>query len=175
VVADTHYRTHKYLSAMARAVPCVSFKWILMCIKMNECVPHDDFMLPAGESLEQQKLIDWHSKGPRLLQGKNVMVYTTNRPGTQGVLDFVQIWKPLVGCMGVGNAIDAMPSADDESRLDLLLTDATCTEDVLAEAARRNAPAVSSEWLIQAIITGELPVFDAHEKYNYAYVEPPRD
>ena len=57
-------------------------------------------------------------------------------------------------------------------KLDLLLTDSSCNEEMLATAGRLKAPAVSSEWLIQAIITGKLPSFDAHEKYAYNYTEP---
>lgn len=50
-----------------------------------------------------------HGRGPTLLKNKTVMVYTMNRPGTVGTLDFVQIWVPLVKCMGA-NAITQLPA-----------------------------------------------------------------
>ncbi len=56
--------------------------------------------------------------------------------------------------------------------LDMLLTDASCTEDFLEEAKNYGAFAVSSEWLIQAIISGRKPDAESHQKYRYDYVEP---
>ncbi len=61
----------------------------------------------------------------------------------------------------------------DEQRLDVLLTDASCPNSLLAETRAVGAAAVSSEWLIQAIITGRRPHTEAHEKYRYDYVEQP--
>uniref|UniRef100_A0A914W0C1 BRCT domain-containing protein n=1 Tax=Plectus sambesii TaxID=2011161 RepID=A0A914W0C1_9BILA len=56
-------------------------------------------------------------------------------------------------------------------KLDVLLTDASCRVEVLNEAKALNAIAVSSEWLIQAIIMGECPTVDGHERYRYDYTE----
>ncbi len=61
----------------------------------------------------------------------------------------------------------------DEQRLDVLLTDASCPDSLLAKVRSIGAAAVSSEWLIQAIITGHRPDADAHEKYKYDYIERP--
>lgn len=57
--------------------------------------------------------------------------------------------------------------------VDILLTDATCSPAQLQAAEARGAKAVSSEWLIQAIITGRQPRPDGHKKYEYDYVEAP--
>lgn len=52
-----------------------------------------------------------------------------------------------------------------------MLTDASCPANVLSEAEAMGASAVSSEWLIQAIITGKKPDPKAHAKYKYDFVE----
>lgn len=31
LVADTHYRTHKYLFALAASIPCIHFSWLKEC------------------------------------------------------------------------------------------------------------------------------------------------
>lgn len=32
LIADTFYRTHKYLCALSLSVPCVNYKWIQECV-----------------------------------------------------------------------------------------------------------------------------------------------
>uniref|UniRef100_A0A915HJP8 BRCT domain-containing protein n=1 Tax=Romanomermis culicivorax TaxID=13658 RepID=A0A915HJP8_ROMCU len=59
LVADQFYRTHKYLSALVRAVPCVSHMWIFECCKENQFLHPTIFMLPAGRSLENNQVMKW--------------------------------------------------------------------------------------------------------------------
>lgn len=33
LIADTYYRTHKYLTALSLSIPTVSFKWIEKCVE----------------------------------------------------------------------------------------------------------------------------------------------
>jgi hypothetical protein len=33
LIADTYYRTHKYLCALSMSIPCVSFKWVQECVE----------------------------------------------------------------------------------------------------------------------------------------------
>lgn len=173
LVADQYYRTHKYLSALARAVPCVSHMWIHDCCQAGQLLQHNNYMLPAGQSLETNQIIEWHNKCPQLLANKKIFVYTENRPTNPGALDFVQIWAPLVKCMG-SQLLESLPQAEDEdSHVDILLTDISCPNSVLAQATSLGANAVSSEWLIQAIITGRMPEPNGHLKYRYDYVEKP--
>lgn len=170
LVADTHYRTHKYLSALARAIPCVSHVWIHNCCAANQVQETKNYMLPAGVSLEKEQLIEWHAECPKLLKDQTVIVHTENRPAPRvASLDFVQIWAPLVRCMGA-RVITQLP--EDDAPVDVLLTDASCTPEFLEEAQARGATPVSSEWLIQTIIAGEQPEPEAHVKYRYDYVEP---
>lgn len=61
--------------------------------------------------------------------------------------------------------------SESEENIDIMLTDATCSPEQFQAAAQRGARAVSSEWLIQAIITGRQPRADGHKKYEYDYVE----
>uniref|UniRef100_A0A915KMI1 BRCT domain-containing protein n=1 Tax=Romanomermis culicivorax TaxID=13658 RepID=A0A915KMI1_ROMCU len=172
LIADQFYRTHKYLSALARAVPCVSHMWIHDCCNKETSLPFENYILPAGQSLETSQIIEWHNDCPTLLSGMRVFVYTENRPTNPGALDFVQIWAPLVRCMGA-TLLDDLPDAEDGNHVDILLTDISCPDHVLSKAAKLGAQAVSSEWLIQAIITGQRPQPTAHQKYRYDFAEQP--
>ncbi|VDL67393.1 unnamed protein product [Nippostrongylus brasiliensis] len=51
LVSDTHYRTHKYLAALVRAMPCVSHEWIYTCLNEKKLVDYKSFLLPSGVSI----------------------------------------------------------------------------------------------------------------------------
>jgi len=74
----------------------------------------------------------------------------------------------MVAAMGA-ELLQAMPKPGE--KLDYLLTDATCPLAVVEQAKELGAHAVSSEWLIQAIVAGEVPKSGGHEKYAYDYQE----
>ncbi|KHN71758.1 Tumor suppressor p53-binding protein 1 [Toxocara canis] len=166
LIADTHYRTHKYLSALARSVPCVRHQWIRDCVDQNKLLEYDDYMLPAGVSLLTNKIVPWHANNGQLLEGKRVLLSTRNfYPETQ-MPNFSEIWAPLIQQMGA-TVVDRMPP----DGVDILLTDASCPDEVLAEARSFNAIIVSSEWIIQSIIHGSLPDPTAHERFQYNFVD----
>ncbi|VDP10822.1 unnamed protein product [Soboliphyme baturini] len=171
LIADKFYRTHKYLSALVFAVPCVSHIWIHNCVSEKKLLDYKNYVLPAGLSLETGRIVEWHSECPHLLDGLTIHVHTENHPNNLAALDFVQIWAPLLKCMG-GEVLPIMPDpSDPRSKLDILLTDASCTKELLGVAEKLGADVVSSEWLIQAIITGERPVASNNVKYRFDYVE----
>lgn len=75
LISDTHYRTHKYLAALVRAMPCVSHEWIYTCLNevgsapvlgrhyghnrsysilayfQKKLVDYKPFLLPSGVSI----------------------------------------------------------------------------------------------------------------------------
>uniref|UniRef100_A0A1I8F060 BRCT domain-containing protein n=1 Tax=Wuchereria bancrofti TaxID=6293 RepID=A0A1I8F060_WUCBA len=162
LIADTHYRTHKYLTALARSIPCVSNQWISDCAKENKLLDHMKYMLPAGVSLLTGDMKPWHSNNGTLLSGKRVFISSNNV--FYDMPNFSQIWTPIINHMG-GTVVPVIP----EEGLDILLTDASCTEEILNTARSQGATVVSSEWIIQAIIHGSLPAPEAHERFQYDY------
>uniref|UniRef100_A0A0N5AVB3 BRCT domain-containing protein n=1 Tax=Syphacia muris TaxID=451379 RepID=A0A0N5AVB3_9BILA len=166
LIADTHYRTHKYLSALARSVPCVSHRWIRECVEKGEMIDYKPHMLPAGISLLTNKLTNWHQNNNTLLSGKRIFVYTRNTLSDSSSPNFIEIWSPLVAEMGA-TVLNEIPGEG----IDILLTDATCPNDLVQKARRCNALVVSSEWIIQAIIEGSLPDPNAHERFRYDFIE----
>jgi len=70
-----------------------------------------EYMRAQSFSFVRSRVDFRHNKNPTLLHGKNVLVYTENRPLQATALDFVQIWAPLVRCMGAV-VVDEMPSGN---------------------------------------------------------------
>ncbi|KAM3720251.1 Protein hsr-9 [Dirofilaria immitis] len=162
LIADTHYRTHKYLTALARSIPCVSNQWISDCAKENKLLDHMKYMLPAGVSLLTGDMKPWHSNNGTLLSRKRIFIFSNNV--FYDMPNFSQIWTPIINHMG-GTVVPVIPTEG----LDILLTDASCTDEILNIARSQGATIVSSEWIIQAIIHGNLPAPEAHERFQYDY------
>uniref|UniRef100_A0A1I7XGT8 BRCT domain-containing protein n=1 Tax=Heterorhabditis bacteriophora TaxID=37862 RepID=A0A1I7XGT8_HETBA len=176
LISDTHYRTHKYLAAMARAMPCVSHEWILKCLSQDELVSYTNYLLPSGVSILDNQTYELYipctyctiTVRPKergvLLKDKRVMVHSNHQPTNPKALSFVQIWQPMIGLLG-GEVVLAVPT--EPGSLDVLLTDGSATPSVVEAARCVGAHVVSSEWLIQAIIMSKLPDVDANIRFKH--------
>jgi DNA repair protein Crb2 Tudor domain len=51
LLADRHSRKEKYMQALALNLPCISGKWIEVCVTKQTLVDWQPYLLPAGESL----------------------------------------------------------------------------------------------------------------------------
>jgi len=177
LVADTYYRTHKYLSALSLSVPCVGQKWILECVKENALVDHCKYLLPAGESsLDSNIISEWKPLKGSLLLGKRVMVYSNSEAVTDyNVLGFVDIWSPIIRNLGatliepISPGGPLLPKLDflDNNPVDILLTDSDCEKELSDKVESLGGLAVSSEWIIQAIVMGKLPDIDESDRFRY--------
>lgn len=122
------------------------------------------YELNSGWSLEEKQLIPSHRQKP--LKGFKIYI-------TAGSDDLYNYWKPVLtaaqatllkGKKGKGKAEPAIPG-----QTQVLVTDATCSPEVLADATGKAIPVVKPEWLVQTIITGKKADFMGDEKY---LVEP---
>lgn len=59
LIADQHCRTRKYLLCLARGIPCVSHIWVHDSCHANQLQNYRNYLLPAGYSLQEQKLLEW--------------------------------------------------------------------------------------------------------------------
>ncbi|XP_021967589.1 protein hsr-9 [Folsomia candida] len=161
LVSDNFARTVKYIYSLAASIPCVSHKWVQECISQGKIVPWESYELNAGWSLESNKVIPPHKKKP--LKGFEIYI-------TAGSNDLYDYWKPVLTAAhatllkpkkGKGKAAGSIPKDAQ-----VLVTDATCSSEILAEAHDRMIPVVKPEWLVQSIIAGERADFFNHEKYR---------
>jgi len=162
LIADTYYRTHKYLFALSLSIPCISQLWISECVEKNELVNYTEFLLPAGESsLNPEVVSQWKPLKGRLLRDKTIMVYSNN-DDKNGVSE---IWPPMLKNLGAvlldpfhhSMQLTEKTSFFDSNKIDLFLTDVECDKELVEKIESSGGLVVSSEFIIQAIIMGELP------------------
>ncbi|KIH65567.1 BRCA1 protein [Ancylostoma duodenale] len=162
LVSDTHYRTHKYLAALVRAMPCVSHEWIYKCLNERKLVDYKSYLLPSGVSILDDREYPLPKERGVLLRNKRVMVHSNVTPPSKKSMSFEQIWVPMVPQLG-GEIVSEMP--EEEGKLDILLTDNSATPSLVEKARKIGSAVVSSEWLIQGIIMDRLPDVNAHQKF----------
>ncbi|XGW20049.1 hypothetical protein V3C99_003700 [Haemonchus contortus] len=162
LISDTHYRTHKYLAALVRAMPCVSHEWIYKCLEEKKLVDYKPFLLPSGVSILDEQEYPLPTKRGLLLRNKRVMVHSNVTPPSKKSMSFEQIWVPMVPHLG-GEIVTEMPN--EKGKLDILLTDHSATASLVEKARKIGCAVVSSEWLIQGIIMDRLPDVNAHQKF----------
>lgn len=172
LVADTYYRTHKYLYALAADIPCVHFNWIKKCVDQNEFISHHAFLLPAGISIIADKEYACQPLKGKLLQNKTVFVYSSTPSATDpAVTPFADIWRPLLVTLGA-NVITTVSTEPhdinkfiDENEYDYMLTDRSCEAIVIEHSNTIDRPVVSSNWVIHGIVTGEWLPVETHESF----------
>ncbi|KAI6225821.1 hypothetical protein M3Y95_00737500 [Aphelenchoides besseyi] len=164
LVADTFYRTHKYLFALASSVPTVHHNWIDECLKANKVIDHTEFLLPAGKSILDDKEYPWKPLKGELLKNKKLFVHsmTANQHQHQeNVVPFSEIWRPLLSTLGA-----EIITTDAAEEKDLVLTDRSCTPELIAVVEQKEVPVVSSNWIIHTIVTGEWAPVAAHPTFS---------
>lgn len=163
LISDMHYRTHKYLAAMSRAMPCVSHEWIHECVKHEKLLDFHPYVLKGGVSILDDRVYDLPDVRDTLLKGLRVCVYSTNDPGKK-TLSFCQIWDPIVSTLGA--TVVTVEEALSKG-CDVTVTDSTCAPSVAVEITKKGGHVVSSEWLIQSIIMGARQAYDAHPRFQH--------
>ncbi|GMT01872.1 hypothetical protein PENTCL1PPCAC_24046, partial [Pristionchus entomophagus] len=177
LISDTHYRTHKYLAAMSRGMPCLSHMWLVECVAREELAPYDKHKLAGGQGLLDGELYPLPDVRGKLLVGRSIMVHSkTDASQKRGTMGFKQIWSPIVSLLGAVVVSDAClvyssPAAIDKlvcpDEFEILLTDSSCPPEVVQKLESTGKAVVSSEWLIQSIIMGACPDFTAHPRFRY--------
>ena len=188
LIADTYYRTHKYLCALSMSIPCVSFKWVQECVERKQLVNHEAHLLPSGEStVEPGQICQWKPLKGELFKGKRILVYCKYVSEDPKIVPFDAIWAPLLRNLGaeiVGIGPNEPFSANRREAtleeklvfcaknegIDVLLAENDCERELAENMQKMGTMTVSSEWVIQAIVTGELPDPNSSEKFNYEYV-----
>ncbi|CAI5438295.1 unnamed protein product [Caenorhabditis angaria] len=163
LVSDRYYRTHKYLAALARGVPCISQEWIKQCANVGEIVDIEPFILSAGLSALDEKEYPPIKDHSSTLSGLKFYVHTTQRVREKTQLGpgstFLQIWHPLIELLG-GEYIDCEPEDFEKHGFDAVITDGNVDETVEEVASNKNIRILTSEFIIEAIITGKAPDLD---------------
>ncbi|NXY65010.1 TP53B protein, partial [Callaeas wilsoni] len=167
LIADQHCRTRKYLLCLARGIPCVSHIWVHDSCHANQLQNYRNYLLPAGYSLQEQKLLEWHPRENPFHTLKVLLVSDQQE-------DFLDLWSEILMMGGAASVKQHYSNAHSKDIAlgvyDVVVTDFSCPAGVLKCAEALRLPVVSQEWVIQSLIAGERVGYKQHPKYKHDYV-----
>ncbi|XP_054858120.1 TP53-binding protein 1 isoform X2 [Eublepharis macularius] len=162
LIADQHCRTRKYFLCLARGIPCVSHVWVHDSCHANQLQNYRNYLLPAGYSLLEERLLEWH---PRENPFHNLKVLLVSNE----LQDFLELWAEVLmigGAASVKQHQSNTWSADvGLGVFDVVVTDRSCPPVVLKCAEALQLPVVNQEWIIQSLVAGETVGFK-HPQYQ---------
>ncbi|KAB1277702.1 TP53-binding protein 1 [Camelus dromedarius] len=133
----------------------------------NQLQNYRNYLLPAGYSLEEQRILDWQ---PRENPFQNLKVLLVSDQQQ----NFLELWSEILMTGGAASVKQHHSSAHNKDIalgvFDVVVTDPSCPASVLKCAEALQLPVVSQEWVIQCLIVGERIGFKQHPKYKHDYV-----
>ncbi|KAM9533082.1 TP53-binding protein 1 isoform 1-T1 [Guaruba guarouba] len=174
LIADQHCRTRKYLLCLARGIPCVSHIWVHDSCHANQLQNYWNYLLPAGYSLQEQKLLEWHPR-ENLFHNLKVLLVSDQQQ------NFLDLWSEILMTGGAASVKQHYSNAHKKDPClsycadiplgvyDVVVTDLSCPAGVLKCAEALQLPVVSQEWVIQSLIAGERVGYNKHPKYKHDY------
>ncbi|XP_054069983.1 TP53-binding protein 1 isoform X5 [Rissa tridactyla] len=167
LIADQHCRTRKYLLCLARGIPCVSHIWVHDSCHANQLQNYRNYLLPAGYSLQEQKLLEWHPRENPFHNLKVLLVSDQQQ-------NFLDLWSEILMTGGAASVKQHYSNAHNKDVAlgvyDVVVTDFSCPAGVLKCAEALRLPVVSQEWVIQSLIAGERVGYNKHPHYKHDYV-----
>ncbi|NWU48057.1 TP53B protein, partial [Dromas ardeola] len=167
LIADQHCRTRKYLLCLARGIPCVSHIWVHDSCHANQLQNYRNYLLPAGYSLQEQKLLEWHPR-ENLFHNLKVLLVSDQQQ------NFLDLWSEILMMGGAATVKQHYSNAHNKDIAlgvyDVVVTDFSCPAGVLKCAEALRLPVVSQEWVIQSLIAGERVGYNKHPNYKHDYV-----
>ncbi|KAM6125412.1 TP53-binding protein 1 [Phoenicopterus ruber ruber] len=164
LIADQHCRTRKYLLCLARGIPCVSHIWVHDSCHANQLQNYRNYLLPAGYSLQEQKLLEWHPRENPFHNLKVLLVSDQQQ-------NFLDLWSEILMTGGAASVKQHYSNAHNKDIAlgvyDVVVTDISCPAGVLKCAEALRLPVVSQEWVIQSLIAGERVGYNKHPKYKH--------
>uniref|UniRef100_A0A452GGB7 TP53-binding protein 1 n=1 Tax=Gopherus agassizii TaxID=38772 RepID=A0A452GGB7_9SAUR len=166
LIADQHCRTRKYFLCLASGIPCVSHVWVRDSCHANQLQNYRNYLLPAGYSLQEQRLLEWH---PRENPFGNLKVLLVSNQQQ----NFLELWSEILMTGGAASVKQHYSNAQNKDIalgvFDVVVSDSSCPAAVLKCAEALRLPVVSQEWVIQSLIAGERVGYNKHPKYKHDY------
>lgn len=135
---------------------------------MNRLLNKDDYVLPSGWSIVENKYKPWTIGRSRSDQRKNAFSKTTIILTSQQS-DFVEFWTRV--CKSAGAKIRLVKSTNDltSTTKGYILLDDEFPQEYQYRAERFHIPIVSTVWVIQSLILGRVCDPNAHPKLTQLY------
>uniref|UniRef100_A0A8D0HF00 TP53-binding protein 1 n=1 Tax=Sphenodon punctatus TaxID=8508 RepID=A0A8D0HF00_SPHPU len=164
LIADQHCRTRKYFLCLARGIPCVSHVWVHDSCHANKLQNYRDYLLPAGYSLQEHKLLEWQPR-ENPFRNLKVLVVSDQRQ------NFLELWSEILMTGGAASVKQHHSGTQNKDIalgvFDVVVSDPSCPAAILKLAEALRLPVVSQEWVIQSLIAGEQVGYNKNPKYKH--------
>ncbi|XP_063170596.1 TP53-binding protein 1 isoform X2 [Candoia aspera] len=165
LIADQQCRTRQYFLCLARGIPCVSHMWVHDSCHANQTQNYKNYLLPAGYSLEEQRLLEWHPRKNPFQKLRVLLVSDESQ-------NFLELWSEIL-MMGGAASVKQQESSTWKKDVslgmfDVVVTDTSCPAAIAQCAEALHLPVVTQEWVIQSLIAGERVGFK-YPKYQHDY------
>ncbi|XP_021358532.1 uncharacterized protein LOC110453742 isoform X2 [Mizuhopecten yessoensis] len=158
LLSDTYQRTVKYFQFLAAGRLCLSHVWVYDCCSEDKLMDYKAYLLQSGISLEKRRLIEWKPTCNLLVNMRIMVESTTDR--------FREEWTNIIQ---ISEGIVETKIKTRDHQVNVIVTDSTCSSSVLRRAKQLGVPVVSTEWMIQNLINGQIMAYDGHPRYRYDY------
>ncbi|XP_013401840.1 uncharacterized protein LOC106167315 isoform X2 [Lingula anatina] len=166
LISSAHQRTIKYLQCLAACIPCVSHVWIRDSCRSSQLLDHKAYLLPAGINIESKRLVEWNPRNDALM-GMSALLVSSNK-------DFQLTWTSVLeaaGCQVTAKMPGQVLKSSFKDEISVVVTDSRCPKKVITMSSDFGLPVVSTEWVIQSLISGQRMNYCGHVKYKYNYEE----
>lgn len=149
----------------------ISHEWIMECCTKNQLLNCDEFILPSGWSLMDERYTDWKvsrakrsRKSVKALKKVTVLMASLQE-------EFSTFWKRV--CKLAGSETVMVTSLDDieETTEGFLLIDDDFSDEIKSKAEHYKIPVVSTVWVVQSLIVGYPCDPESNSKLKMAYVD----
>lgn len=154
VLSDRACETMTFLLAVTYGFPRVNYLWVKDSVMQNKSLDMRNYFLPVGKSKVPGRLrvVECHEIGSlkTLMKEKNILI-------TSKSFDFISDWKQLLTRLGADVCSRTKGRIDRMLRsVDIVVADSESPETVIKDAVRKEIPIVSSKWIMQSLINGEV-------------------
>ncbi|CAM9795178.1 unnamed protein product [Lampetra fluviatilis] len=163
LVCDFPCRSREYLLALAAGIPCVSHMWVRDTCLLNTQHDYRKYMLPSGYNLTAGSINEWHGQ-KNLFEDTRVLLVSEDHES------FLDLWSEILMAAKAATVTCHKPTPNNDvavAKYDLLVSDASCPPGMLHCAAALEMPVVSSEWLVQCLVTGHRVPFTSHPAFRH--------
>lgn len=147
----------------------VSHEWIIDSCTQNKLLSCDDYILPSGWSLLDERYTEW--KVTTAKKSRNSVKALKNVTVLMASLhdDFSTFWQRV--CKSAGSEVFIVESLNDikETTKGIMLTDEDFSEEIKSKAEHFKIPVVSTVWVVQSLIVGYASDPNSNPKLMMAF------
>uniref|UniRef100_A0A182Q1M5 BRCT domain-containing protein n=1 Tax=Anopheles farauti TaxID=69004 RepID=A0A182Q1M5_9DIPT len=171
VNSKTLFRNKHFLLTCTVPPKAVSHEWIIQCCQVLTLVDVKPYVLPAGWSFVEGRFIEWGCGRAKNKRTTATPFASVSVNVASLCKDFNNFWSRV--CKLAGATVRLIKTEYDvtENLTGYLLTDQEFPEEIKIKAARNGLLVVSTVWVVQCLISGQVCHPNSNEKLTQIYQE----